>query len=139
MIVNIMEEELDPSGEAKELLYSFVVLEDKAADECCDVGDVESPIVVNGSLDEAEDHANLGLSRFVFGGILDPMIGTEFDFKETHTRNYHNVYAKQTGFSICVGSCYRSNKDNSIISREFCCSKEGFSQEKGAREKRFRQ
>ncbi|TYH99692.1 hypothetical protein ES332_A11G083300v1 [Gossypium tomentosum] len=52
---------------------------------------------------------------------------------EDDARNFYNAYAKQTGFSTRVNSYYRSKKDNLIISREFCCSKEGFRLDKHSR------
>lgn len=51
-----MEEE--PSGEAKELVDSFVALEEEG-DECCVVEDVEAPMV----LDDASEH-NVNLCVF---------------------------------------------------------------------------
>ncbi|KAK1556656.1 hypothetical protein Q3G72_009562 [Acer saccharum] len=115
--------EVEPSSEAKDLVDSYVALEDES-NECC--------VVVDDNAKEVEDHVNLDLSRHLVGGILEPESGMEFTSEED-ARNYYNAYAKQTGFSIRVNSYYRSKKDNLIISREFCCSKEGFRRGKRAR------
>ncbi|KAL5739173.1 hypothetical protein ACOSQ2_028353 [Xanthoceras sorbifolium] len=124
-----MEEEL--SNEAKELVDSYVALEDES-NGCDVVKDVEAPMVVDDNEKEVVDHVNLELSRYLVGGIVEPELGMEFNC-EDDARNYYNAYAKQTGFSIRVNSYYRSKKDNLIISREFCCSKEGFRRGKRAR------
>lgn len=114
---SVMEEE--HFGEAKEVGSYMASLEDEGG-ECCVVEDVEAAIV----LDDPKDH--LG------GGIVEPTLGVEFTSEED-ARNFYNAYAKQTGFSIRVNSYYRSKKNNSIISREFCCSKEGFRRQRRAR------
>lgn len=123
-----MEEE--PSSETKELMESYVALEDDG-DECCVVEDVEAPMVLDNH-EKEEDHVNFEFSQNLAGGVVEPILGMEFDSEED-ARNFYNAYAKQTGFSIRVNSYYRSKKDNSIISREFCCSKEGFRREKRGR------
>ncbi|XP_057482770.1 protein FAR1-RELATED SEQUENCE 5-like [Actinidia eriantha] len=76
-----------------------------------------------------EDSLNLEYSHCVVGGVVEPTLDMEFA-SEDDARNFYNAYAKQKGFSIHVNSYYRSKKDNSIISPEFCCSKEGFRTEK---------
>lgn len=118
-----MEEE--PSSEAKELMDSYVVLEEEG-DDCCVVEDVEAPMVLD---DAKEDDENLEFSQCLAGEAVEPTLGMEFT-SEDDARNFYNAYAKQTGFSIRVNSYYRSKKDNSIISREFCCSKEGYRRER---------
>ncbi|XP_030952293.1 protein FAR1-RELATED SEQUENCE 5-like isoform X2 [Quercus lobata] len=81
-------------------------------------------------LDAASGHdVNLEYSESFVGGVVEPTLGMEFT-SEDDARNFYNAYAKQTGFSIRVNSYYRSKKDNLIISREFCCSKEGFRRER---------
>lgn len=121
-----MEEE--PSSESKELVDSFAALEEDV-DECCVVEDVETPMV----LDDASEHnVNMEYSECLVGGVVEPTLGMEFT-SEDDARNFYNAYAKQTGFSIRVNSYYRSKKDNSIISREFCCSKEGFRRDRRAK------
>ncbi|KAF5748944.1 FAR1-related sequence 5 [Tripterygium wilfordii] len=119
----------EPSSEAKDLIDSYDALEYEG-DECCVVEDVEAPIV----LDEAnkDDHVNGESSPCLAGGVVEPVLGMEFN-SEDDARNFYTSYANQTGFNIRVNSYYRSKKDNSIISREFCCSKEGFRREKQAR------
>ncbi|KAF5457671.1 hypothetical protein F2P56_021757 [Juglans regia] len=116
------------SSEDEEGVDSYVALE-KGGDECCVVEDVETPMVLD---DAKEDNVNFEYCRSLAGGVVEPMLGMEFT-TEDDARNFYNVYAKQTGFSICVNSYYRSKKDNSIISREFCCSKEGFRRERSAK------
>ncbi|OVA12152.1 FAR1 DNA binding domain [Macleaya cordata] len=107
----------------------YVALEDEG-EECCVVEDVEVPMVFDDA--KKEDSMNLDLSACLAGGITEPAMDMEFA-SEDDARNFYNAYAKQMGFSIRVNSYYRSKKDNSIISREFCCSKEGFRREKRAR------
>ncbi|XP_043687172.1 protein FAR1-RELATED SEQUENCE 5-like [Telopea speciosissima] len=116
-------------NQGKELVDAYVTLEDEG-EECCVVEDVEAPMVVDGG--KNEDSMNLDLSSCLLGGIIEPTTDMEFASEED-ARNFYNAYAKQMGFSIRVNSYYRSKKDNSIISREFCCSKEGFRREKRAR------
>ncbi|KAF8399566.1 hypothetical protein HHK36_015433 [Tetracentron sinense] len=123
-----MEEE--PVDEGEDLMESYVVLDDEEGEECCVVEDVEVPMVVDDA--KTEDSMNLELSQCLVGGIIEPTVDMEFSCEED-ARNFYNAYAKQMGFSIRVNSYYRSKKDNSIISREFCCSKEGFRREKRAR------
>lgn len=117
-----MEEE--PSSEGKEMVDSYVPLADEG-DGCCVVEDNENPMVL-------DEHLNLEFSQHLVGGVLEPILGMEFS-SEDDARNFYNAYAKQTGFSTRVNSYYRSKKDNLIISREFCCSKEGFRREKRCR------
>ncbi|KAJ0098653.1 hypothetical protein Patl1_21809 [Pistacia atlantica] len=116
--------EKEAPSEAIELVDSYVPLEDDG-NECCGLEDVEAPVVVDDHSEGVEDYGSLEYSRYLAGGILEPTLGMEFSSEED-ARNYYNAYAKQMGFSIRVNSYYRSKKDNLIISREFCCSKEGF-------------
>lgn len=123
---NKMEE--GPRGEAEEPVDSYVALEE--GDECCVAEeDAEAPMVLD---DAKEDYVNFENSQSLVGGVAEPVVGMEFP-SEDDARNFYNAYAKQTGFSIRVNSYYRSKKDNSIISREFCCSKEGFRRERRAK------
>ncbi|XP_031286624.1 protein FAR1-RELATED SEQUENCE 5-like [Pistacia vera] len=116
--------EKEASSEAIELVDSYVPLEDDG-NECCGLEVVEASVVVDDHSEGVEDYGSLEYSRYLAGGILEPTLGMEFSSEED-ARNYYNAYAKQMGFSIRVNSYYRSKKDNLIISREFCCSKEGF-------------
>lgn len=91
---------------------------------------------------------NVELFQCLNGRVEEPALGTWFVSKDD-TRDLYNTYAKQTGFSIHVNSCYRSKKDNSIsihlnsyyrskkdnsiISREVCFSTEGLHREKQAK------
>ncbi|XP_057952956.1 protein FAR1-RELATED SEQUENCE 5-like [Malania oleifera] len=133
-----MEEE-PSTDDAKDLVASYVALEDEG-DECCVIEDVEAPMVLDCVIEDIEapmvlDDAKKEDSEFnqyITGGVLEPSLDMEFTSEED-ARNFYNAYAKQTGFSIRVNSYYRSKKDNSIISREFCCSKEGFRREKRAK------
>lgn len=114
-----MEEE--NSGEAKDVDSSCMVSLEDEGGECCVVEDVEAAMVLD---DDPKE--------YLVGGVVEPTLGMEFTSEED-ARNFYNAYAKQTGFSIRVNSYYRSKKDNSIISREFCCSKEGFRRERRAK------
>ncbi|XP_024928240.3 protein FAR1-RELATED SEQUENCE 5 [Ziziphus jujuba] len=109
------------SGEAKDVGSSYMVSLEDEGGECCAVEDVGAAMVLD---DDPKEY--LG------GGVVEPTLGMEFTSEED-ARNFYNAYAKQTGFSIRVNSYYRSKKDNSIISREFCCSKEGFRRERRAK------
>ncbi|GMI98228.1 FAR1-related sequence 5 [Hibiscus trionum] len=120
-----MEEE--PVSEGKEMSDSHVVSEDEG-NGCCAVEDDQNPMVLDDHGKE-DEHLNLEFSQHLVGGVAEPALDMEFT-SEDDARNFYNAYAKQTGFSIRVNSYYRSKKDNSIISREFCCSKEGFHREK---------
>ncbi|PIA62992.1 hypothetical protein AQUCO_00200779v1 [Aquilegia coerulea] len=115
--------------EDKDLMDTYVTLEDES-EECGVIEDVEIPIVV----DDAKKDGLMSseVSASLVGGIIEPTLDMEFSSEED-AKNFYNAYAKQTGFSIRVNSYYRSKKDNSIISREFCCSKEGFRRGKRAR------
>lgn len=117
-----MEEE--PSSEG--LMESYVTLEDEG-DRCCVV---DEPMILD--YEKNDDFVNLEFSQNLAGGITEPFVNMEFS-SEDHARNFYNAYAKQMGFSIRVNSYYRSKKDNSIISREFCCSKEGYRRDKRAK------
>lgn len=111
----VMEEE-----QTKEVGSYIVSLEDEGGECCVQEEDVEVAMV----LDNQKEYLGVG--------VVEPTLGMEFTSEED-ARNFYNAYAKQTGFSIRVNSYYRSKKDNSIISREFCCSKEGFRRERCAR------
>lgn len=120
--------EVEVSSEAK-VVNSYVSLEDEGYEHCV-VEDVEAPVVLD---DVREDNGDIDLVQYMAGGdnggIIEPTLDMEFD-SEDDARNFYNAYAKHIGFSIRVNSYYRSKKDNSIISREFCCSKEGFRRER---------
>lgn len=57
--------------------------------------------------------------------IDEPFEGMEFDSEEDG-RNFYINYARQMGFRARISKYCRSRKDNSIISRQIVCSKEGF-------------
>lgn len=59
----------------------------------------------------------------------DPYIGMEFDSAED-AREFYEMYGRRMGFTIRNNRTRRSLKDNSIIGREYVCSKEGFRAEK---------
>ncbi|XP_059644168.1 protein FAR1-RELATED SEQUENCE 5-like [Cornus florida] len=122
-----MEEE--QAKEVVELVDSYVGLEEEG-DACCVVEDVEASMDLDD--EKREDSLNFEYSNHLGGGLMEPTLDMEF-ISEDDARNFYNSYAKQTGFSIRVNSYYRSKKDNSIISREFCCSKEGFRRDKRAK------
>lgn len=56
---------------------------------------------------------------------LEPFIGMEFESAED-AREFYEMYGRRMGFTIRNNRTRRSLKDNSIIGREFVCSKEGF-------------
>ncbi|XVF37703.1 hypothetical protein REPUB_Repub20aG0032400 [Reevesia pubescens] len=59
----------------------------------------------------------------------EPYIGLEFESAED-AREFYEIYGRHMGFTIRNNRTRRSLKDNSIIGREFVCSKEGFRAEK---------
>ncbi|XWS35281.1 hypothetical protein CRYUN_Cryun21dG0112600 [Craigia yunnanensis] len=59
----------------------------------------------------------------------EPCIGMEFESAED-AREFYEMYGRHMGFTIRNNRTRRSLKDNSIIGREFVCSKEGFRAEK---------
>ncbi|CAK9179527.1 unnamed protein product [Ilex paraguariensis] len=60
---------------------------------------------------------------------LEPYVGLEFETAED-AREFYELYGRRVGFTIRNNRTRRSLKDNSIIGREFVCSKEGFRSEK---------
>lgn len=56
---------------------------------------------------------------------IEPHLGLEFD-SVTHAREFYDSYAAQMGFTTRFGQLLRSKVDDSVISRRFVCSKEGF-------------
>ncbi|KAJ6741191.1 FAR-RED IMPAIRED RESPONSIVE (FAR1) FAMILY PROTEIN-RELATED [Salix purpurea] len=56
---------------------------------------------------------------------FEPYIGMEFESAE-YAREFYELYGRRMGFTIRNNRTRRSLKDNSIIGREFVCSKEGF-------------
>ncbi|KAK3011754.1 hypothetical protein RJ639_012299, partial [Escallonia herrerae] len=63
---------------------------------------------------------------------LEPYVGMEFESAED-ARDFYEMYGRRVGFTIRNNRTRRSLKDNSIIGREFVCSKEGFCPEKPRR------
>lgn len=55
----------------------------------------------------------------------EPFVGMEFESQED-AREFYEMYGRRVGFTIRNNRTRRSLKDNSIIGREFVCSKEGF-------------
>lgn len=55
----------------------------------------------------------------------EPYIGMEFDSAE-EAREFYEMFGRRVGFTIRNNRTRRSLKDNSIIGREYVCSKEGF-------------
>uniref|UniRef100_A0A5B7B4T3 FAR1 domain-containing protein n=2 Tax=Davidia involucrata TaxID=16924 RepID=A0A5B7B4T3_DAVIN len=62
---------------------------------------------------------------------LEPYVGMEFESAED-AREFYEMYGRRMGFTIRNNRTRRSLKDNSIIGREFVCSKEGFRADKYA-------
>ncbi|XP_059283742.1 protein FAR1-RELATED SEQUENCE 5-like [Lycium ferocissimum] len=60
---------------------------------------------------------------------LEPYVGMEFESAED-AREFYELYGRRMGFTIRNNRTRRSLKDNSIIGREFVCSKEGFRSQK---------
>ncbi|KAG2726009.1 hypothetical protein I3760_01G092400 [Carya illinoinensis] len=56
---------------------------------------------------------------------LEPFVGMQFESAED-AREFYEMYGRHLGFTIRNNRTRRSLKDNSIIGREFVCSKEGF-------------
>ncbi|XP_073009072.1 uncharacterized protein [Typha latifolia] len=65
--------------------------------------------------------------------IREPFVGMEFESEETAKLFYIN-YASQKGFRARISKYCRSRRDNSIISRQIVCSKEGFREVRVKRE-----
>ncbi|CAL5417007.1 unnamed protein product [Camellia sinensis] len=63
---------------------------------------------------------------------LEPIIGMEFESAED-AREFYEMYGRCVGFTIRNNRTRRSLKDNSVIGREFVCSKEGFRADKHAK------
>ncbi|KAI3928218.1 hypothetical protein MKW98_023819 [Papaver atlanticum] len=56
---------------------------------------------------------------------VEPYIGMEFETSED-AREFYDKYSVRMGFTIRNTRIRRSHKDNSVIGREFVCSREGF-------------
>ncbi|KAF5465354.1 hypothetical protein F2P56_015370, partial [Juglans regia] len=56
---------------------------------------------------------------------LEPFVGMQFESAED-AREFYEMHGRHLGFTIRNNRTRRSLKDNSIIGREFVCSKEGF-------------
>ncbi|KAK2641839.1 hypothetical protein Ddye_023602 [Dipteronia dyeriana] len=61
--------------------------------------------------------------------LTEPYIGMEFASAED-AREFYEMYGRRMGFTIRNNRTRRSLKDNSVIGREYVCSKEGFRVEK---------
>ncbi|XP_020088253.1 uncharacterized protein LOC109710184 isoform X2 [Ananas comosus] len=72
------------------------------------------------------DHDLIGKPYLIGGDTLqEPFEGMEFDSEDAAKLFYIN-YARSTGFRARISKYCRSRRDNSIISRQIVCSKEGF-------------
>lgn len=60
--------------------------------------------------------------------VGEPYIGMQFETIEDAYEKY-NSYAKATGFSVRNRGRRKSKKDDKLISKWFCCSKEGWKKE----------
>uniref|UniRef100_A0A1D1YIE5 Protein FAR1-RELATED SEQUENCE 7 n=1 Tax=Anthurium amnicola TaxID=1678845 RepID=A0A1D1YIE5_9ARAE len=56
---------------------------------------------------------------------LEPYEGMQFESEEA-AKVFYNAYARRVGFRIRISKYSRSRRDNSVISRQIVCSKEGF-------------
>lgn len=61
--------------------------------------------------------------------LVEPCIGMEFASAED-AREFYEMYGRRVGFTIRNNRTRRSLKDNSVIGREYVCSKEGFHYQK---------
>ncbi|XP_008805726.1 uncharacterized protein LOC103718605 [Phoenix dactylifera] len=59
------------------------------------------------------------------GAVQEPYEGMEFDSEEA-AKAFYITYARHLGFRARISKYCRSRRDNSIISRQIVCSKEGF-------------
>lgn len=82
---------------------------------------------------EAEDNAIAEMGKALVGSegevISEPYVGFEFESEEA-AKVFYFAYSRHVGFDMRVSTYYRSKRDNSMISRLFVCSKEGFSARK---------
>lgn len=86
--------------------------------------------VGSGEEEEEEDnykHSSSGLDSRdqCSSSDLEPYEGMEFE-SEQAARIFYNSYARRVGFGTRVSAYRRSRRDNTISSRQFVCSKEGF-------------
>lgn len=82
------------------------------------------------SLDGNDDMVQQSIDNLhVSLGPSEPCVGMEFESAED-ARELYEMYGRRMGFTIRNNRTRRSLKDNSIIGREFVCSKEGFRVEK---------
>ncbi|XP_026656633.2 uncharacterized protein LOC103696283 isoform X2 [Phoenix dactylifera] len=59
------------------------------------------------------------------GAVQEPFEGMEFE-SEDAAKTFYIAYARHMGFRARISKYCRSRRDNSIISRQIVCSKEGF-------------
>nr|XP_019701564.1 protein FAR1-RELATED SEQUENCE 7 [Elaeis guineensis] len=59
------------------------------------------------------------------GAVQEPFEGMEFESEEA-AKTFYIAYASHMGFRARISKYCRSRRDNSIISRQIVCSKEGF-------------
>lgn len=82
--------------------------------------------VVRKEADEDSTVAEEPIAALTDGGeVQEPIEGMEFDSEED-ARGFYINYARQMGFQARISKYCRSRRDNSIISRQIVCSKEGF-------------
>ncbi|KAG7995065.1 hypothetical protein I3843_01G089900 [Carya illinoinensis] len=78
------------------------------------------------NLDGNDDMIQPSLQTFPSSLVpLEPFVGMQFESAED-AREFYEMYGRHLGFTIRNNRTRRSLKDNSIIGREFVCSKEGF-------------
>ncbi|XP_058008161.1 protein FAR1-RELATED SEQUENCE 5-like [Hevea brasiliensis] len=112
----------EPRIEANQLVDCYAALQEEGRDCGGVVEGADAPMFWD-DMNRDDDNANVKFSQSLTAVVAEPTLGMEFP-SEDDARNFYNAYAKQSGFSIRVNSYYRSKKDNSIISREFCCGDE---------------
>lgn len=88
-----------------------------------------SPVDMESRMGDVDDMMESSVVRGLFAcereEVFEPYEGMEFDSEEA-ARVFYSTYAAQVGFKVRVSSFIRSKRDQTIISRQFVCSREGF-------------
>ncbi|KAM0945639.1 putative transcription factor FAR family [Dioscorea sansibarensis] len=112
--------EINMEKEQSQLLFGF---KDHKLEACM------SPMEVDPSNHEIKKKLVVSNGRELVASesdeILEPCEGMEFD-SEAAARTFYSAYARHIGFCTRISKFSRSRRDNSVISRQFVCSKEGF-------------
>lgn len=96
-----------------------------------------SPVDIEPHIGGVDDMLESSVARGLFAcereQVFEPYEGMEFDSEEA-ARVFYNAYATQFGFKVRVSSFIRSKRDQTIISRQLVCSREGFRSTKESNE-----